>query len=52
MHDIITYALKGDFYRNASVKENLAAYEEQVRKKSLPAISAARALLAMHADSK
>ncbi len=51
MHDIITHALKGAFYSNEKVRQHLAQYEEQVRKKSLPAISAARALLKLHSDN-
>ncbi len=45
MHDIIVYTLKNNFYSNKTISENIQDYEQKVKSKNLPAISAARMLL-------
>lgn len=45
MHDIILYSLKNHFYSDQYINISIPALEEEIRKKQIPAITAARQLL-------
>lgn len=46
MHDIIMYSLKQGFYNNEHIKNTLISMEKAIKEKQIPAISAARKLIA------
>ncbi len=48
MHDIISSALKQNFYRNLKIASHLESYENRVQNGQIPAITAARILLQQH----
>jgi LAO/AO transport system kinase len=45
MHDIIIYSLKQHFYSDKDLKSTIPSLENEIRKKQIPAITAARKLL-------
>jgi LAO/AO transport system kinase len=48
MHDIIIYSLKQNFYSDQQVNHQISSLESEIREKHIPAISAARQLLAKY----
>jgi LAO/AO transport system kinase len=52
MHEIIGFTLKQEFYGNPDIRSKLSEYEQQVRKKALPAITAAGNLLELFSAAK
>jgi LAO/AO transport system kinase len=45
MHDIIIYSLKQHFYSDQEISQSISLLESEIRKKQIPAITAARQLL-------
>jgi len=45
MHDIIMYSLKQHFYSDHEISQSISLLESEIRKKQIPAITAARQLL-------
>jgi LAO/AO transport system kinase len=45
MHDIIMYSLKQHFYSDQEISQSISLLESEIRKKQIPAITAARQLL-------
>ena len=51
MHDIIEYSLKQRFYSSNKISTQIAAFEQEILQKQIPAISAARKLLGLYHNS-